>query len=350
MGVGQGVGSRNPAGGRPVMKSLIKTVGTGPHGSKDLTADQAREAAIQILDGKATPAQTGALLLAIRTKGESDTEMEGFFMEARSRIASRTPAPPILEALDIGDPYDGHTRTPGLAIPAAIWASLAGLKIVLHGYPDLPAKFGVGHTQVWESMGLKITPFEKSVDALRHHGVVCLSQEEFLPEWTRLRPLRQELGLRTLLNTVEKSLNPLNARTMLTGYFHENLASRLHVLLEKIFPGHTVSLIAGSEGSVDLHAHRPTRIHETSSETPQTSRTISPPEGTFPLPSLPLTAQSHAQFALDVLRNRQHPHRPLVRAMAAHFLCRGGVFGSMETALSALPEDCHSPILEKLPE
>ena len=321
------------------MKSLIKTVGTGPHGSKDLSVDQAREAACLILDGKATPAQTGALFLAIRTKGEADTELEGFFLEARSRILSRSPAPPVLEALDIGDPYDGHVRTPGLTIPAALLAVKAGLKIVLHGYPDLPAKFGVGHTRVWEMLGMPITPWQQSPEVLDRQGIVVLSPSDFLPEWTALQNIRQELGLRTLLNTVEKSLNPLNARRMLTGYFHESLAPRLHNLLRKIYPEQQVTLVSGSEGSVDLHTHRPTRIHPCSEEPCTSPLTIPPPEDIPPLPSLPATAEAHADFVRSVLRDKNHPHHILVRHQAAFLLWQGGLSNDMPSALSSLSKE-----------
>ncbi len=331
------------------MKSLIKVVGTGPHGSKNLSVDQAREAAALILDGKSTPAQTGALFLAIRTKGESDSELEGFFREARSRILSRFSTLPILDALDIGDPYDGHVRTPGLTIPAALWASRAGLKIVIHGYPELPAKFGIGHTRIWESLGMGITPWKQAAEILDRQGIVCLSPSDFLPEWTDLRTIRQELGLRTLLNTVEKSLNPLNARRMLTGYFHESLAPRLHDLLKTLYPEHCVTLVSGSEGSVDLHAHRPTRFHPSSGDITGSHLTVSPPENLDPLPSLPVSAEAHADFVREVLCNRHHPHRPLVRYQAAFFLWQGGLSKDMDTALSSLPEECPSELPDGTP-
>ncbi|AFS52416.1 anthranilate phosphoribosyltransferase [Leptospirillum ferriphilum] len=331
------------------MKTLIKTVGTGPHGSKDLSVDQAREAAALMLDGRATPAQIGALLLAIRTKGEADTELEGFFQEARSRILSCSPAPPVLDALDIGDPYDGHIRTPGLAIPASLWAAHAGLKIVLHGYPDLPAKFGVGHTRVWEALGMSVTPWQKSLEVLNRQGIVVLSPCDFLPGWTALQDVRQELGLRTLLNTVEKSLNPLNARRMLTGYFHESLAPRLHALLRKVYPEQQVTLVSGSEGSVDLHAHRPTRFHPFFEDHSATPRTIAPPQYFPPLPELPARAETHADFVKSVLTDNTHPHYQLVRYQAAFFLWQGGHSADIPSALASLPDEYPSILPDGTP-
>ncbi len=320
------------------MKQWIKAVGTGPHGSRDLTVDEARQAASAILDQKATPAQIGGLLLAMRTKGEADTEMEGFLLEGRARLATRPQSLPILEALDIGDPYDGHIRTPSLSVPAALLASAAGLPIVLHGYTALPAKFGVGLPELWQAMGLPFVPIEAARDALMDTGVVCLSQERILPEWANLRPLRQELGLRTLLNTVEKCLNPLNARTMVAGYFHEPLAGRLHQLLHRIYPDRQITLVAGSEGSIDLHAHRPTRYHPHENLSSGLPGTIDLPFPFPPLPELEPSPLAHAQFVWSSLLEKNHPHRDLVRRTAAFLLTVANRSPSVEMALKRLPE------------
>lgn len=271
------------------------------------------------------------------------------FQESRSRILSCSPAPPVLDALDIGDPYDGHIRTPGLAIPASLWAAHAGLKIVLHGYPDLPAKFGVGHTRVWEALGMSVTPWQKSLEVLDRHGIVVLSPCDFLPGWTALQDVRQELGLRTLLNTVEKSLNPLNARRMLTGYFHESLAPRLHALLRKVYPEQQVTLVSGSEGSVDLHAHRPTRFHPFFEDHSATPRTIAPPQYFPPLPELPARAETHADFVKSVLTDNTHPHYQLVRYQAAFFLWQGGHSADMPSALASLPDEYPSILPDGTP-
>ncbi|MHB8421272.1 MAG: anthranilate phosphoribosyltransferase [Leptospirales bacterium] len=321
------------------MKQWIKAVGTGPNGSRDLTVDEARKAAADILDGNATPAQIGALFLAIRTKGEADTEMEGFLLEGRSRLRTEPCSHPVLDALDIGDPYDGHIRTPGLSLPAALLASSAGLPVVLHGYSDLPAKFGVGHPEVWQAMGFPPVQAGDARAFLAEHNIVCLSQETLLPEWAKLRPVRQELGLRTLLNTVEKSLNPLNAKTMIAGYFHEVLASRLHQLLRKVYPDKRIILVAGSEGAVDLHAHRRTRYHPYDETSIERQFSIPLPETFPPLPQLDTTPQAHAQFAWESLLRKDHPHRGLVRRMAAFFLTGTGRLPSIEQALEALPEE-----------
>ncbi len=325
------------------MKRFIKAVGTGPHGSRDLTVDEAHEAAGLILSGASTPAQTGALLVSIRTKGEAGEELEGFLRAGRERMKTRSLSNgPPFDGLDIGDPYDGHTRYPGISLPAALLASKAGLPIVLHGYPDLPAKFGIGHVDLWNALGLSVATPEDAMDRLLSEGIVCLSQGSLIPEWAKLQPLRKELGLRTVMNTVEKCFNPLNMRTMAVGYFHEVLAERLFRILETTYPIHRIHLIAGSEGSVDLYPHRPTRWNGPQWE--PLPKTLSLPKNLPPLPTLPPDAGSHARFVREILSDRTHPHQDLVRHMAAFFLLMAKRHSTIESALNAL-----SPVKVTLP-
>lgn len=56
-----------------MIKEFIKRVGTGPHGVRDLTREEAATAAGLLLSGTVTPAQTGALLLGLRTSVFGDS-------------------------------------------------------------------------------------------------------------------------------------------------------------------------------------------------------------------------------------------------------------------------------------
>jgi anthranilate phosphoribosyltransferase len=314
------------------VKGFIKAVGTGPHGSRDLTSDEAYQAAGLILSGSSTPAQTGAFLVALRTKGEASEEIEGFLKAARARMATNelSKAEPF-DGLDIGDPYDGHTRHPGISLPAALLAAGAGLPVVLHGDTDLPAKFGLGHVDLWGALGYSTASPESAMDRLRKEGVVCLSQERLIPEWAKQKSVRKELGLRTVMNTVEKCVNPLNMKTMAVGYFHEALAERLFRILESIYPSSRIHLVSGSEGSVDLYPHRPTRWNGPSWQTSPKTSVL--PHSLSPLPTIPPDPISHAKFVRDVLGDPSHPNGELVRHMAAFFLFIAGRFGSYEESL-----------------
>jgi anthranilate phosphoribosyltransferase len=319
------------------IKELIKSVGTGPKGSKGLSREEAYEACHLILSGEATPAQTGGLLLALRTKGETASEMEGFLLSLQSFLKV-PPSPTILHALDIGCPYDGHTRNPGIWIPAAILASKAGLPIVLHGYDQLPAKFGVGLIPLWKRLGLPISKPETALSDLNANRIICLSQEDITPELAIIAPIRRELGLRSIFNTVEKALNPMNVSHMAVGYFHETILPSMEAMVVAAHPHAQAIFIGGQEGSVGLYTHRPTKTYRVNGVPDHQSGTLPPVrENTEPV-SVEPTEEAYTQYYRALLENPLHPHRKALLWQAATFLILGGFASGMDEAFSKLED------------
>src|SRR5579859_6227555 len=126
------------------MQPFLKIVGNGQRTARDLTASEAEQAIRLILDGRASPAQVGAFIAALRIKEESVEELTTFarvLREHSQRIERHDP-----RLLYVGVPYDGRTRAPSLIPAAALIAAEAGAKIALHGRPGptTSPKFGVG--------------------------------------------------------------------------------------------------------------------------------------------------------------------------------------------------------------
>ena len=302
-----------------MIKSLIKKVGTGPSGHRDLSHDEARKTASLLLSGQATAAQTGALLLGLRLKGETEAEMSGFLaalrdtIKARQRKNDNSYRPP---ALDVGDPYDGRSRSTAYTVPGAILAGSAGLRISLHGLSGVPVKMGPGVLEAWKSLG--------HCEALlgETESVVCLSQETFAPELAALLPIRQELGLRTLWNTVEKAANPLDAPAQVIGVFHEPIVAKLHsALMSQERVPRRLLFVAGVEGSTDLHPHRETVCHLYDVEKSREIKRFSIPSGT------PDPSQSDEEYA--------------IRRQAALFLFAGGHSPDFSSAMVSLTGTSH---------
>src|SRR3974377_948287 len=67
------------------MRELVAAVGQGPTHGRSLTREEARFALKAMMDGVATPAQAGALLLLQRYRGESADELLGYARAVRGR-------------------------------------------------------------------------------------------------------------------------------------------------------------------------------------------------------------------------------------------------------------------------
>ncbi|RZL30769.1 MAG: DNA-binding protein YbiB, partial [Rubrivivax sp.] len=68
--------------------SLIKEVGRGTRGARDLTREQAERLFGAMLDGQVPDMELGALLIAMRIKGESSDEVAGFLAAMQARTAT----------------------------------------------------------------------------------------------------------------------------------------------------------------------------------------------------------------------------------------------------------------------
>jgi anthranilate phosphoribosyltransferase len=89
--------------------------------------------------------------------------------------------------------------------------------------------------------------------------VAYLHARQFAPAIEALKPLRQQLGLRTALNTVEKLLDAGRAAAHLVGAFHGPALERVGRVLAHL--GHARgAVVQGTEGSCDLSPSRRTRL------------------------------------------------------------------------------------------
>ncbi|WP_334072339.1 anthranilate phosphoribosyltransferase [Paenibacillus sp. A14] len=241
------------------MTEILKEVGRGKRGARDLNYEEALAAAELILDRKATPAQIGAFFLAERIKMESVEELTAFVEVIRSRAVR---IPRGAHGLDCAGPYDGRKSSfmPGFA--AAFVLAAAGVPVTLHGTSSLPPKWGVTLMDVLHAMGLdeEVVSRDRTAAAAEGSGVLVVPAEAWCPPLRNLRELREELGLRTILNTVEKLVDYSHSPYIVYGVFHNTVFDRTAQLLQRL--NYQKSLIVqGAEGSEDVHIDRPTRVY-----------------------------------------------------------------------------------------
>ncbi|PLT47794.1 Anthranilate phosphoribosyltransferase [Paenibacillus pasadenensis] len=240
------------------MIELLKEVGRGKRGAKDLGYEDAARAAEAILGGSATPAQVGAFLIAERIKMESVEEIEAFVRVCRS-YAERDGQQ---GGVDLAGPYDGRKRSFMATFPTAFVLAAGGLPATLHGAAPLPPKWGVTLHCLLEAAGLRPDRLPRAAlrAAARRTGVLYVPSESWCPPLARLRPIREQLGLRTVLNTAEKLLDYGGSPHLVFGVYHNTVLERIARLLTGLGYGRSL-VIQGAEGSEDVHAGRPTRMY-----------------------------------------------------------------------------------------
>lgn len=247
-----------------VIKPFLRAVGQGPTQGRALNRDEARQALAAILDGIATPAQAGGFLLLERYKGETPEELLGFIDAVRERASVIAPA--VTGLVDIGSPYDGRDRHLVVSPAASIVAAAAGAPQVLHGEPGIGPKTGLTVGAVLEALGVPVDqPPAEAQRCIETLGIAFLRQSRFVPALAALKALRNEIGLRTPLNTVEKIYDLAGAPYHLIGLTHLPYLDKLGGALTGLGFVKTL-LVQGIEGNEDCRTSRPTRIIEVTAE------------------------------------------------------------------------------------
>lgn len=300
------------------MKQWIKVVGTGKTGSRHLTYDEAVAAAHAIARGESTDAQTAAFLMAMRMKGEAEEEMMGFIDVFRKYSL---PYRSFSQSLNCAGPYDGRLYFP-ITLPVSLLLASVGFPQVLHGSDSLPPKLGQSLKELLEGLGIQLElearDWEKIFLSL-HIGFIWTDQ--ICPPFARVRQVREQIGLRTFLNTVEKVINPVHSMNMIVGVNHKTaMEHMIHLLPKSGFE--TAYIVQGIEGSEDLPIYKNSSIRKVTPWGDESS-TIDP--ATFGFQGQPLEKCTKEQQLQLLTRIIQGDDSPDIRNEREHVIFNTGL-------------------------
>lgn len=233
------------------MRSVIARIATGPEYSKDISAEEARDAMRAILDNQADPVQAGIFFIALRMKRETDAEYIGVLDAIREVEVSAMAA--TEEVAVLADPYDGYNRSLTAApfLPALLAA--CGLPTVSTGVESMGPKYGATHKQILRAAGCNVdlAPAEAAA-RMSGAGWAYVDQSRFAPKLYELTGLRTAIVKRPVLTTVEVLLAPVKGAKkthFITGYVHKPYP-RVYALLARHAGFDDSLVIRGTEGGV----------------------------------------------------------------------------------------------------
>jgi anthranilate phosphoribosyltransferase len=191
-----------------------------------LTESEAEQAVASIMDGAATPSQIGALLTALRLRGETTDELVGAARAMRARV---TPVAHSLQKIvdTCGTGGDG-ARTFNISTACAFVVAAADLPVAKHG--NRAVSSNVGSADVLEALGVAINlPAEAVARCLHEVGIGFMFAPNHHQALRHAAPVRRELGFRTMFNLLGPVTNPAFATHQLIGIFD---GARLHQIAE----------------------------------------------------------------------------------------------------------------------
>jgi anthranilate phosphoribosyltransferase len=227
---------------------------------KLLSIDEAGSVMDQIMTGQATGAQIGALVTAMRMRGESIDEIAGFARAMRTHalhVDVDLDGPPIVDTCGTGG---DASNTFNISTTASFAIAGAGVRVAKHGNRAMTSK--CGSADLLEGLGVKIelTP-DEVLTCINEVGIGFMFAQAFHPAMRYVGPTRREIGIRTVFNVLGPLTNPAGARHQLIGVGHPDIAPKLANVLGRLGSSHAV-LVHAEEGLDELGLSGPSVVTE----------------------------------------------------------------------------------------
>jgi anthranilate phosphoribosyltransferase len=223
---------------------------------RDLTEAQAAAVLERLMAGEATPAQVGALLVALRMKGETLPEITGFVRAAR---VAATPVP--VSSSDVidtcGTGGDG-VGTFNVSTVSAFVAAGAGCKVAKHGNRSNLSR--CGSADVLEALGVDVhMPPAATARCIDEIGVGFLFAPDYHPGARHVVGPRKEIVVRTIFNAMGPLVNPSGCHRQLMGVYDASLTEPIATVLGTLGSTHAL-IVHGEDGLDELSINASTRV------------------------------------------------------------------------------------------
>ncbi len=266
----------------------IKEIGRGRDNARPLSRDDAELLWGALLDGRVGELETGAILMAMRIKGETPGEVAGFLAATEAR-GLRLPVPRDAQRDDqipvVIPSYNGARNLPNLTPLLACLLAREGVPVLVHGKTataqsgadreslrsahafDAPGFASappprVTSSEIFETMGLPVCrTIDDVVVQFARGEPVFMSITDLNAPLARVLALRRAMGVRSPAHTLVKLLQPFDGPAVrLASFTHPEY----HDMLTRLFgdfaqPGATL-LMRATEGEPVANARRPAAI------------------------------------------------------------------------------------------
>lgn len=227
--------------------------------NESLDAESISNAFGQIMRGEGTPAQVAAMLMALRVKGETPTEVAGVARAMRT-VMNVLPATDPHLLVDTCGTGGGTLTTFNISTAAALLAAGAGVRIAKHGNRSFSSKSG--SADVLEALGvaIEVTP-DVMLRTLHEAGIVFMFAPLMHPAMRHVGPVRRELTIGTVMNVVGPLANPARAGRQVLGVAEKARLPLLAGALAELGTEHAM-IVHGEPGLDEISPLGPTTVVE----------------------------------------------------------------------------------------
>lgn len=226
---------------------------------EDLSRTEASWAMNEIMAGDATPAQIGAFMLALRSKGETVDELAGLVdVMLDNAVLLQTGS----DAVDIVGTGGDLVGTVNISSMASILTAAAGVPVLKHGSRSASGK--TGSSEMLEVLGIRLDLAPQQVtEVFRQVGITFFFAPVFHPAMRHVAPIRKELAIPTTFNFLGPLANPAQPIATALGVADAKIAPLM--AQEMAQRGRTALVFRSEDGLDELSNTAPATIWQVSS-------------------------------------------------------------------------------------
>lgn len=303
---------------------------------QDLTRAEMAATMEEIADGKATPAQVGAFLAALRLKGETVDEITGAAEVMRAR-AERIRVDRDVFVDTCGTGGDGR-NTFNISTAAAFAVAGAGVTVAKHGNRAVSSR--AGSADVLSALGVNVDAardnVERSIDEI---GIGFLFAPRLHPAFKAVAGIRRELGVRTIFNLLGPLANPAGARHQVMGVYEPRWVPILAGVLQALGAAH--AFVVHGEGLDEIAVTGMTHVCEVKGGAVDRYAMVPEDMGLRRHPEAEIAGgdpERNARILRDVLGGQKGAPRDAVLANAAAALVCAGAAADLRAGVKLAGE------------
>lgn len=223
---------------------------------KDLTENEASFLLEGIISGQLSPIQAGVVLIGLRSKGETVSEILGFIKTMRKYMVKIDSE----NAIDIVGTGGDGVGTFNISTSSSFVVAGGGVNVAKHGNRAASSK--CGSADVLEALGVNInlTP-KQAEDVLKKVGMVFLFAPLYHPAMKNIAPVRKELGIRTIFNFLGPFLNPAQTKIQLLGVPNIQIAEKLAKVASRLQFNHLM-MVTSLDGMDEITTTSENKVFE----------------------------------------------------------------------------------------
>ena len=236
----------------------VKTALASLVAQNDLSEADMHDVMRTVMTGQATPAQIGALLVALRIKGETVEEITG-----AARVMRELATPVDIDAENLVDTCgtggDGANLF-NVSTASAFVVAAAGGSVAKHGNRSVSSSTGSADLLEKAGVNLSVGP-DVVARAVEQIGVGFMFAPAHHSAMKHAIGPRKELGMRTVFNMLGPMTNPAGVKRQVIGVFSKSLCRLMAEVLRELGSEH-VMVVHSEDGLDEFSVAAPTFVAE----------------------------------------------------------------------------------------